>query len=333
MDARRLSQLSPTEAAAEWLLAVDEGLTAADAAMLDAWLEERPGNAAAWAHARGVWAELDLDPDPLLSSLLEEARSLRPSFWTSLPAAAVALAASILLCVGIAFHPGIWSHHDRSPEIASSGDATILSAGMRRATFNLADGSSVLLDADSRIGVRLGSSERQIALLDGQAFFTVAHDRARPFIVTAAGHHVIATGTAFATSVSGTTVSVILTEGRVRITGRQPDVLLLPNQEYRVSGDHRATVRRINPSSALAWRAGYLEFDGVPLAEAVAEMNRYARSRLSVADAQARAITVTGRFRNDDAGRFATTLAEMFSLNIGRRPDGGLELRSKDDLH
>src|SRR6185437_15005809 len=75
--------------------------------------------------------------------------------------------------------------------------------------------SQLTLDARSEVSVRYTSDARALTLVRGQAQFDVAHDVARPFSVTAEGHEVLATGTAFDVDLLGPKLLVTLLKGRV----------------------------------------------------------------------------------------------------------------------
>jgi transmembrane sensor len=86
-----------------------------------------------------------------------------------------------------------------------------------RRSITLADGSTVDLNARSRLRVEFSKNERRVELLDGQALFQVAKDKNRPFIVASGEATVRAVGTQFDVyrKDSGTTVTVL--EGRVAV--------------------------------------------------------------------------------------------------------------------
>jgi transmembrane sensor len=88
-----------------------------------------------------------------------------------------------------------------------------------RRSITLEDGSTIDLNARSKVRVRFSDGERDVELLEGQALFSVAHDVSRPFIVSAGNTAVRAVGTQFDVyrKSSGTTVTVV--EGRVAVFG------------------------------------------------------------------------------------------------------------------
>lgn len=88
----------------------------------------------------------------------------------------------------------------------------------QRSTVALADGSSIDLNAKTRIKVALDAAVRRIELIEGQAFFHVARDPQRPFVVRAAGRDITAVGTAFDVRLDTSLMRVTLLEGKVKVT-------------------------------------------------------------------------------------------------------------------
>jgi transmembrane sensor len=86
-----------------------------------------------------------------------------------------------------------------------------------RRSITLADGSTVDLNARSRLRIEFSKKERRVELIDGQALFQVAKDKNRPFIVSSSDATVRAVGTQFDVyrKATGTTVTVL--EGRVAV--------------------------------------------------------------------------------------------------------------------
>ena len=83
-------------------------------------------------------------------------------------------------------------------------------------TVSLSDGSKILLNTGSRMDVRLSPNERDIYLAKSEAYFKVAHDNNRPFVVFAGNRTVRAVGSCcFAVRLAGNTWSTVtVTERR-----------------------------------------------------------------------------------------------------------------------
>jgi len=202
---------------------------------------------------------------------------------------------------------------------------------MRRTA--LADGSQVMLDTLSVVRVRFSSERRLVQLLQGRARFEVAKDVARPFIVSAGAREVIALGTVFTVSRVAQETSVFLEEGRVvvrDVADGATDRPLAPGDRLVFAGASVTPVRD-RPASDLvsAWQTGRAYFDGVTLAEAVAEMNRYNRRRIEVADPAAAGLRLSGVFRTGDPDAFAQSVALLLPVAVEPQGDG-LVLRSRE---
>jgi transmembrane sensor len=181
------------------------------------------------------------------------------------------------------------------------------------------DGSQLDLDADSIVVGRFGAAGRQVQLQRGRAMFTVAADRARPFVVTAAGRSIIAVGTRFDVDMLDSGLTVTLLEGHVVIESKQPSqpLVLEPGQQY-VERRGKVVVRTMGEAAenAAAWRSGLAFFDDQPLADVVQIMNRYSLQDIVVRDPAVAALRISGQFRAGDASGFAAKLASAYSLKV-----------------
>jgi len=182
------------------------------------------------------------------------------------------------------------------------------------------------LNTNSRIRARMSSGRREIVLDRGEALFTVAHDRRRPFDVTAGDTVVRAVGTAFSVQLRGQKqVDVIVTEGRVAIDppddlldSKLPEPVALPTLSTLAAGEtvtvreHQMTrVQKIadeDMARKLAWTRGRLWFDRVTLAEAVAEFNRYNHRQLVIEDPAIAGLHISGTFDATDTDSFVEAL-------------------------
>lgn len=215
----------------------------------------------------------------------------------------------------------------------------------------LEDGSTVELRGDSEISVAFSAGERRVALVRGEAFFTVAKNPERPFIVRAQGVDVRAVGTAFNVRLEAEHVEVLVTEGRVGVRGpgmelggqatedRGPtpesnssDVRHAPSSEILVSVGERAVVPfapQATPqvtaldeeqiARSLAWQPRLLDFDSTPLAEVVAEFNRRNATQLVLADDALAAMPIVASVRSDNVEGFVRLLEVTGSVRAERR--------------
>lgn len=191
-----------------------------------------------------------------------------------------------------------------------------------RTLLVLADGSKVTLNTASAVHADYSGQERRVTLVRGEAFFDVAKDSNRPFVVYAGSRHVVAVGTAFDVRLQDRQVKVTLVEGKVRvlrINGStavgatapvQPEsaVTLEAGSTLVARDDGADQLERLDTARATSWRSGNLVFDGERLSDVVAEMNRYSREQLVIGNPALAERRVSGVFEPAGGPGFAKAL-------------------------
>jgi transmembrane sensor len=187
----------------------------------------------------------------------------------------------------------------------------------------LADGSRVTLNTDTSIRVILTAQERRVQLERGEAFFEVAKDKARPFIVYVGHKRVMAVGTQFAVRRNDSDIQVVVTEGRVSLAETRSPIYLQAGDIARTSKSE-VLVRTNATSEAeklLSWRRKYVVFDNTALADAVAEFNRYNTRKILIGDPAIAAIRIGGNFRATNTDGFIWLLQSGFPISVEQRDD------------
>lgn len=352
------------EIAAHWLFRqLENTWTAADQAELEVWLEERLAHRfayirlyRAWSGAaklkalgagippgvippKGSWGDVSFplgadvrgldanrSPAKLSSGNPAPARSVRRRLFAFAAVAVLGIAA------------GIFTYTSGYLE----GDRYATEVGGRD-TVPLSDGSQVTLNTDSVIRVSLANTERRIDLKRGEAYFEVAPDPTRPFVVNAGRKRVIAVGTKFSVRRQADDIRVIVTEGKVRVedvsnplhrVGNAPDAALSATADHAggtahevfvtaggiaQTADAQVLVHKDAPEEAanlLSWRSGYVFFRDTPLADAVAEFNRYNTRKIYIEDPAIAAVQIGGTFRADNTDAFLWLLKSAFHIDI-----------------
>jgi transmembrane sensor len=179
-------------------------------------------------------------------------------------------------------------------------------------TLRLADGTSVVLGPSSRLRLEPDYGRRaRMLTLEGQAFFDVVHDDARPFIVRTASATLRDVGTTFSVESDrdlGTRVAV--TTGAVDVAAvaardGEPTVLH-GGDRAEVNGDRMTVERGVVSGDATSWTRGTLVFHDAPMTTVAAELRRWYGIRLVIDDSTlaARRLTATfDRASGDDVGR------------------------------
>ena len=328
-------------AAVDWHVKLVSGdMSGADMAAFEDWLRASPLNAEAYAHLADLWDGME----PLADAAVvreglrpqAEAQATRQGGLVAvlrgaLGAAPTAAGITCALVVGVA-----------ATQYSAVDESLYRTAVGEREVIELADGSTVTLNTASAVDINYLPNERRITLTAGQANFKVATDARRPFIVHAGEGSVRALGTEFDVYKSSEGVRVTLIEGRVRVASlatladapaaapreRAPSTVELAAGEQveiaMVGGVVAA--EPVDIERVTAWREGRVSFRNTPLAEAVAEMNRYSAAQITLADRALGDLRVSGVFRVSNSDHFVNALESVFGVEARRSADGGVVL-------
>lgn len=188
----------------------------------------------------------------------------------------------------------------------------------------LEDGSRVRLDTDSRIRVKLSGRQRSIQLVSGRAFFDVARDPSRPFVVTAGPDSVRALGTRFSVGRAEGGAEVTLVEGKVLVESDRQKIsriwTLSPGDRIETAGAH-PSVQRVDAAAATSWTRGQLTFSRRTLAEAAAEVNRYSSRKVILDDPGLASRQISGVFDAGDTDAFVGVVTELYGVQADQRGD------------
>lgn len=335
------------QAAAEWVLRLERGLTAAEQDAYSQWLAADPRHGEAVAEHRWGWDELDrlagiqdsvhALPDPDLLRPAPRARVV--SYWPQLLAAAAAVIVAAV----------VWWPRPAPlvpPPVSAVAPSYALAAPIEERT--LGDGSVVTLNRGAQIDIAYTAGERRVKLLRGEASFAVAKNPARPFIVAAGGVDVRAVGTVFNVRLGNNDVEVVVAEGKVGVrapatdgasTAHAPasaaEVLLTANQQVVVPIESVAPVSAVATLEAaeierrLAWQPRLLDFTDAPMVDIVAEFNRRNVVRLRLADPRLEAMRLSATIRSDNVEGFVRLMESDFGLRAEWRGETEIALHRK----
>lgn len=304
--------------AAEWFVRLSTpAVSFADIEAFQAWRKD-PLNRAAFEAVESLWTKSGgLAGDPDIQSALARiprrktkgARGGRG--WTAVLGGG--LVAATIAGAWILLAPQTYS----APEFG-------------RRTIELEDGSVVQLDAGARISARFDGRSRRLSLLRGRALFDVAKDPSRRFVVQAGGTKVLALGTRFVVSRDKDNASVALIEGRLEVRKQARGTaaaswILEPGEGVSASG---GPAEKIDPARIADWADGRFVFRAIPLDEAAAEMNRYARRTIRIEAGPLSKSPISGAFEAGQEEAFAHAAAEALSLVVVTAPDGALVLKA-----
>lgn len=151
----------------------------------------------------------------------------------------------------------------------------------QKATFTLQDGTKIHLNAESQITLPeyFEDSIRELSL-EGEAYFEVAEDKQRPFIVKCGGLHTKALGTSFTINAYPETkkIKVVLIEGKVQVSkAAAKDSVVLQPSEMALFDKEKFGIKKLNVNTRefTAWKEGVIVFNSAPFEEIQQVLERW----------------------------------------------------------
>lgn len=309
----RPSATEIAEEAAGWVARMDRGdWSEADEDALERWMRSDPRREGALLQAQAAWISAENALAPAPADIAPETR--RWSRRGLLAGGGAAIAASAAGMFVFLRRPARYD--------TALGE-------IRR--LPLEDGSAVAINTASTLDIAMTDTTRRVAIERGEAWFQVAKDRARPFVVEAGNVRVRAVGTAFSVRRRAEGVDIIVTEGVVEawVDGSE-------QVRRRIAAGFGGFVRDGSPvvdiaggnaiDRPLAWRNGKIDLVGTTIDQAVAEFNRYNARRLVIADADLARQQVDGMFRTNDPEGFAIAIHGLLDVPVDLSNPGEIRL-------
>lgn len=266
-------------------------------------------------------------------------RSARPqpvqhsSIYRSPLALAASLAFVLLAAAGI-----WWRSGGTAPSLIAQSEARTpieTRVGEVR-TERLADGSSVILDTDTLLLVKITARQREVEIKRGRARFSIKQDSQRPFTVHGAGTDVTSEGGSFDMTVrQGVRISPI--ERMVTISlmrpvpsGQAKSFELRPGQLLTLKAGQATEVSVISaPRSEQQWVTGVKSFDNVPISDVIAEANSYSETKIELATPALGRREIFADIDIRDIERVAQAVSAFLELSIDRSQPKRLILSEK----
>jgi transmembrane sensor len=310
--------------ASEWVVKFDGvDFHAGDVRAFRRWLSKSDDHRAAFAAASRTWNQLDL-----LSKL--EAFPLPAND-------AVAVDRRALLVGGAA---GAISIGVAGYVVMGAGPAEAYETGVGEVReVRLSDGTSVVLNAATRIEARVAREERSVRVIRGEALFTIAERANQTFSISTTSGGVDAASGQVLVKVLADGARVSLMSGSARawragLLSENGSINAESGSEVELGrGDvHVSRVDAPVLSRRMLWRDGRLAFDDTPLSEAVDDVSRHTGARFAFADPALRDLRIGGLIDARDLDAFLLMLRENLAIDAERGSDGAIMLSSNATL-
>ncbi|MDM7859891.1 FecR domain-containing protein [Alteromonas sp. ASW11-36] len=325
------------EQACVWISRIDRGLNEQEKDQLSKWMAISNAHREVLFELASLWDDMSVMHQ--LSSLFPLEQQPTTQIESRYKKTNWQIAASIaFVCLTIGGF--LFSQWNTSPDamvIAAQHASTLV--GEQR-SITLSDGSTLHLNTNSAVSIRFTGEERRISLLRGEAYFDVAHEKSRPFVVAAGRNTVTAIGTAFNVQlVEESAFELVVTEGRVLVQDKAEQsaiegAKILSGQNAIVdqglivfSGEKatvdasisdRKTVSQDLVADDLAWQKGMLVFKGETLDVVLKEITRYTPMRFQISDEALKRQRVAGYFKVGDIDGLLNALENSFSIKNER---------------
>ncbi len=315
---------TPQAQALQWLVAAQSGnFSPAQQQALQQWLAQSPAHQHAFLQAQQLWQDTGLTDTLIFAPQMQSAPAQR-SCWQSLRHGWQQLTEplrpwhyAVTACFGLLLTALLWV--EQQPQ--SESDRLVYQSSYQgNRQINLPDGSVLSLSGRTAVVVRYSARQRDLQLQYGAAHFQVAKDSSRPFVVTADQLQVRAVGTAF-TVRREDDVKVAVDEGVVAVSNHEwgvaPSQRLQQGQQIQFSSrTGYSNIRPYDATSALSWRSGRLRYQQTPLAEVLAEVNRYRQTPIKLADASLATLPITATLTIDQSELLLDGLRVTHQLKI-----------------
>ncbi|MDD1014959.1 FecR family protein [Pseudomonas rubra] len=292
---------TPLDQALEWCVRLqDAGVSEAEREAFARWLGADRRHPPAWQRAQQVWQASGAAGQAYVATRSVPRRRSSRRRWVSL-----ASAAAVLMAVAVfTLSPARWA--DYRTEVAQVR------------SWTLEDGSIVQLAPQSALDVRFSEGERRIYLYRGEAWFKVASNPARPFVVEAAQGSVRALGTAFDVRLAGDGAEVTVTEHAVRVSQAGQQAEAREGQALHYDARGVGPLRSVDLGQQLAWREQRLAFRDEPLAQVLERLQPYSRAQLLLSDASLGQLRVTAAVQAREVDAALQSLQVILPIRVTR---------------
>jgi transmembrane sensor len=312
----------------------------ADHIIFNEWISQSDKNTREFESLKLLWEKTDVykavklpNPDLMWSNIQHKINlpqtSPKVSFDFSIVFKIAAVIMVALACV-------IFYNHMQNTSISGITNIPVSNFGNQKVvnhylvtkngekiTCVLPDSSVVHLNSQSRLNYpEYFSGNIRIVELEGEAYFSVKHDKNRPFIVKCGNSQVTVTGTEFNIRNRNNNTKIVVANGSVNVlslSSRKQENL---QKGEMVSLDKIGNISspiHVNLKYYLAWKSNKLAFTHAPLQEVMAEIERTYNLKAEFLIDSAKYRTITGIFETDSLEKVLSVLSLTLDLNISQK--------------
>ncbi|TDO19976.1 FecR family protein [Pedobacter duraquae] len=240
--------------------------------------------------------------------------------WRSI----AAVAAVVFIAITLYLQSPVHSDHNSTPLIS------LVTRADQKTQITLADGSKVWVNAGSELKYpKVFQTGTREVYLSGEAYFDIAHDASKPFIIHTGTITTRVLGTAFNIKEDKLThiVKVTVTRGKVSVAhGSQLLGVLTPNQQISFNGDKNSAVKEhVDAQRITAWQHDDLQFEDINFGDAVAQLQDQFHVKIVFSNDKLRNCRFSGTSLNgQDLDKILDVICAFNNATYTRKADGSI---------
>jgi transmembrane sensor len=319
---------------------IEDKANSSDITLFNEWLNQSGDNAREFESLKAIWVKtgsiktpLVPDPDLMWNKIQEKINNTRSLSKQGFDFSSVIKIAAVILVVvsGLIFYNHIKDSSlsgNKNQQISDLNSEKIanyklIALNGEKITCVLPDSSVVHLNSESRLEYpEYFAGNIRLVNLTGEAYFSVKHDKNRPFIVKTGNSQITVTGTEFNVRNRNNNTKIVVAKGSVNVLSlnsrKQENLRKGEMVQLDISGNITPPVQ-VNLKYYLAWRQNKLAFKHTPLKEVMAEIERTYNVKSEFLNDSSKNRTITGIFETDSLDKVLSVLSLTLDLNISQK--------------
>jgi transmembrane sensor len=224
------------------------------------------------------------------------------------------IAAAVIILIGV-----MWIyfslHSVRQVQFATTREVRV---------DTLSDGSVITLNKATILDYpeKFTGKQRNVTLAKGEAFFSVAHNKAMPFVISTGGATIRVVGTSFNVKNKDDNVEVIVETGIVQVSRNGNTVLLRPGEKVLVQQNVPALVKENTPDHLYTYyRSKEFVADNTPLWRMVQVLNEAYDSNIVIGKKELNDLPLNTTFKNESLDDILEVISHTFKITVEKKQD------------
>lgn len=186
----------------------------------------------------------------------------------------------------------------------------------------LSDGTKIWLNSRSTLEYPIVFSSIRNVRFHGEAYFEVAHNESRPFVVQSSKTKIRVLGTKFnVTAYDPNKITVTLIEGKVAVSFPSGKEILSPGDQVQVSETNTNFKKKVNVNIYTSWVTGTFEFNNTSMEDIVTQLSLWYDVKMEFASPELKNVTFTGAILKNKSLGYALKLIQKVS-NLSFQKEG-----------